>query len=258
MIFVFGVNRSELCLSLQSIYGKIDASVYFRRFFDMEFLLPETDSKPFCKSLINKYKLEKFFSELNKNTNDDNRRHGFATIPKFFPVFCRQMGLSLRDIDYCVRSIAFVAKNIKEEHYMHPHLLSVLIILRLKNPDLYLEFRDEKCYSCKVVNYIDEEIPFIRRESDFSIRLDFVEYQLYYIHESRLAHEEKDSSPLEQLILLRNYELPTHPEYLSERIKKSGKERGNQVLSTRRLMDDYLEIKDIFSLIELAGRTVQE
>ena len=203
MIFVFGINRSELCSALQSIYGKIDAGVYFRRFFDMEFSLPEIDSEPFCKSLMEKYKLNEFFSELSKNTNINPHDDDFSVISDFFPVFCRQMGLSLRDIDYCVRSIVFVAKNIKEQHYMYPHLISVLIVLRLKNPSLYLEFRDEKCYPCKVVDYIDEEIPVIRRgRSDFSRYLDFVEYQLYWIHKSRLAYEEKDSSPLEQLRLL--------------------------------------------------------
>ena len=262
MIFVFGVNRSELYSALQSIYGKIDASVYFRRFFDMEFSLPEMDSEPFCKHLINKYKLEKFFSELSENAKHNIHRDEFTDISEFFPIFCNQMGLSLRDIDYCVRSIVFVAKNIKEKHYMYPYLISVLIVLRLKNPNLYLEFRDEKCFSSKVVDYIDEEIPVIRRRrrrgTYFSNRLDLVERQLYYIHESRLAPGERDSSPLEQLKLLKGDKPLTHPEYLSERIKKSGKERGNQVLSMEKYIDNDLKINYIFSLIELASTPAQE
>ena len=32
MVFVFGVNRNELCSSIKSIYGEIDADVYLRRF----------------------------------------------------------------------------------------------------------------------------------------------------------------------------------------------------------------------------------
>ena len=258
MIFVFGVNRSELYSALQSIYGKIDASVYFRRFFDMEFSLPETYSEPFCKSLINKYKLKKFFSELSKNPNNDLHDDDFKAIFEFFPFFCRQMGLSLRDIDYCVRSIVFVAKNIKEEHYIYPHLISVLIVLRLKNPDLYLDFMYDKCFSSKVADYIDEEISIIRGESYVSKCLDYVEYQLYYIHESRLAPEEKDSSPVEQLRLLCNGQSLTRPEYLSEMTKKSDKARNLQVLSMDRSTYSYRRIKDIFNLIELASRTVQE
>ena len=263
MIFVFGINRSELYSALQSIYGKIDANVYFRRFFDMEFLLPEIDSELFCKSLIKKYKLNEFFSELSKNTNDNVHRNDFSMISGFFPVFCNQMGLSLRDIDYCVRSIVFVAKTIKEKHYMHPYLISMLIILRLKNPDLYLEFRDEKCYPCKVVDYIDEEISVNNRLPPFLNQLNFLESQLYYIHKFRLDHEGKDSSPLNQLILLINGELPTHPEYLSAMIKESNKERIDQIiLFLKELLNNPLHypltINYIFSLIELTGRTVQE
>ena len=258
MIFVFGVNRSELYSALQSIYGKIDANVYFRRFFDMEFSLPEMDSESFCKSLIEKHELNEFFSELSKNANNDVHRNDFTEISDFFPVFCRQMGLSLRDIDYCVRSIVFVANNIKEGHYMYPHLISVLIVLRLKNPDLYLEFRGEKCYPCKVMDYIDKEIPVIRRGRNFSRYLDFVEYQLYWIHKSRLAYKEKEASPLEQLKLLQDGKPLTRPEYLSKRTEKSGKERGDYVLSMDRTIHGYPRINDIFNLIELSSTPAQE
>ena len=47
MVFVFGINRDELCKSLNSVYGEIDTTVYLRRFFDMKFMLPEVDSEKF-------------------------------------------------------------------------------------------------------------------------------------------------------------------------------------------------------------------
>ena len=141
---------------------------------------------------------------------------------------------------------------------MYPHLISVLIVLRLKNPSFYLEFRDEKCYPCKVMDYIDEEIPVIRRGRDFSRYLDFVEYQLYWIHKSRLAYKEKEASPLEQLRLLCNGQSLTRPEYLSKRTEESGQERADQVLSMDRTIHGYPRINDIFNLIELASTPAQE
>ena len=259
MIFVFGVNRSELYSALQSIYGKIDANVYFRRFFDMEFLLPEIDSEPFCKSLIEKYKLDESFSELSKKANNKIHSKEFKDISDFFPVFCRQMDLSLRDIDYCVRSISFVANNIKEKHYMYPYLISVLIVLHLKNPNLYLNFMKEKCYPCTVMNYIDEEIPIIRRGSHFPYQLRFLEAQLYCLQSSFAYPERRDSSPLEQLKLLCNDESLTHPEYLSERTKKSDEEEIENLIKFFEEVGLYPPtINYIFTLIELAGRTVRE
>ena len=48
IVFVFGINRSELTKSLRSVYGEIDAGEYLRRFFDMEFVLPDADPANFC------------------------------------------------------------------------------------------------------------------------------------------------------------------------------------------------------------------
>ena len=142
---------------------------------------------------------------------------------------------------------------------MYPYLISVLVVLRLKNPDLYLEFRDGKCFSSKVVDYIDEEIPVIKRESQFSRHLDSVESQLYLIHPFRFAPDEIDSSPLVQLNLLQGASIPlTHPEYLSKRTAKSDGRRIDQLLPKNRPIYGYLKIKDICNLIELSGAIVQE
>ena len=51
MVFVLGINRDELCKSLKSLYGEIDADVYLRRFFDMEFILPEVGAEQFSRAL---------------------------------------------------------------------------------------------------------------------------------------------------------------------------------------------------------------
>ena len=59
MVFVFGLNRNELCKALSSVYGDIESDVYLRRFFDFEFNLSEVDSQKFAEHLINKYQLDK-------------------------------------------------------------------------------------------------------------------------------------------------------------------------------------------------------
>ena len=67
MVFVLGINRDELCSSLQSIYGSIDADVYLRRFFDMEFNLPEVNSETFARVLMQRYNLGEFSDELKRS-----------------------------------------------------------------------------------------------------------------------------------------------------------------------------------------------
>ena len=136
MVFVFGINRDELRSSIRSVYGEIDADTYLRRFFDMEFLLPDIDSKAFCRLLIGRYQLEQFFTRLSERPGYTDYYDGFERFSEFFPALCGYFGLSLRDIDYCVRLIVFIGKNATENTYLFQPLLSLLIILRLKNSGL--------------------------------------------------------------------------------------------------------------------------
>ena len=67
IVFVFGINRKELCSALQSIYGDIDVTVYLRRFFDMEFSLPEVNKEAFCRNWMGRFGLWSSFSRLIKS-----------------------------------------------------------------------------------------------------------------------------------------------------------------------------------------------
>ena len=128
MVFVLGINRGELCKSLQSIYGKIDADVYLRRFFDMEFVLPEVGAEQFSRHLIRKFELTEFFASLSKSANRKIHSEDFSMLDQYFPELWSRLGLSLRDIDYCVReplnNVARVAYNSPWElsETLEPHM----------------------------------------------------------------------------------------------------------------------------------------
>lgn len=97
IVFVFGINRDELCKSLKSIYGDIEADTYLRRFFDMEFQLPEIDAEQFCKHMFDRYELYNFFATPQR----PDRRHRQSEISYLstdLPVIWRYLGLSLRGI----------------------------------------------------------------------------------------------------------------------------------------------------------------
>ena len=70
MVFVFGLNRDELCKSLESVYGNIQTDVYLRRFFDFEFNLQEADSQGFTLHLIDKFEIGQAFQRLSDTTGD--------------------------------------------------------------------------------------------------------------------------------------------------------------------------------------------
>ena len=153
IVFVFGMNRDELCKALKSVYGEIDADVYLRRFFDMEFVLPRVDTEDFCRSVFSKYGLDEYFRSCD---NAD----GFHNLSHTMVILWSQIGLSLRDINYGARLIALVGKSLFDGQHMNSFVVGILIALKFKNPNLYTEFIDSNghCTGSTVMDFIDETI----------------------------------------------------------------------------------------------------
>ena len=221
IVFVFGLNRGELGKSVQSLYGEIDADVYLHRFFDMEFQLPEANAKAFCEYLIRKrYELNKFYGEAVRE---------LTSFKDFFPGFSSLIGLSLRDMDYCVRTIALVGKNLGGNSIFTPHylfVLAALIPLKLKNQPLYQKFIQGKSASAgaEVMNCINGWI-----DDKRDIRLDgnnglerYLDIMELYLYASAPQRQRDMRLAIGQLRLLAEGESVTHPQYLSKRTRNAG------------------------------------
>ena len=219
MVFVLGINRDELCSSIRSVYGEIEADTYLRRFFDMEFLLPDIDSKAFCRLLIGQYQLEQFFNEFSE----------------FFPAFCGSFGLSLRDIDYCVRQIVFIAKGATTNYSTFQPLLSMLIIFRLKNKSLYQEYIRGDRTGSEIMNYIDKLVPPENRNRELEKIFNKLEFDLYLVNRARFENDNKSIVALE---------------CLHENLKKGEKTPDTPYLSERTQKSDIGRIEDLHSIFE--------
>ena len=134
LVFVFGINRSELCQSIKAVYGEIDADIYLRRFFDVNFLLLEEDLESYCRHLLDQYELQEFFTESDLGRQEAiGFAHAFSSISK-------HLDLSLRDVDYCIRALAVVGRSFGTPKPLIPlgrYMLIALILLRIKEPKLY-------------------------------------------------------------------------------------------------------------------------
>ncbi len=232
MVFVFGINRDELCSSIRSVYGEIDADIYLRRFFDMEFLLPDIDSKVFYQYLIERYQLKKFYIMLSESTRLRAYFDGFERFSRFLPVLCGHFGLSLRDIDYCVRLIVFIGKTSMTTGLISQPLLSLLILLRLKNKTLYQEYIRGDRTGSEVMNYIDELFPFENRDRASARIFNDFEISLYLVDRTYSENKSKSIAELERLFEnLQNERQTARTPYLSELTQKSDVERIRNLLA---------------------------
>ena len=62
VIFILAVNRAQLAESVRALYGSgFNSDGYLRRFFDLDFRLPEPNREAFIDALLNKIRMGEFF-----------------------------------------------------------------------------------------------------------------------------------------------------------------------------------------------------
>ena len=156
IVFVFGINRAELTKALVSVYGEIEAGEYLRRFFDMEFTLPEPEPPRFCEYLVTRYGLDTFLA--NQRDRDSRNPPEVAHVVSFT---LGAMRLSLRDMDYCMRLLALASRDSEAKLAPALELFVTLVALRIANQGLYRDFVGGVARGADVINYINT-----RRQSD--------------------------------------------------------------------------------------------
>ena len=245
LVFVFGINRSELVKSLQSVYGEIDAGTYLRRFFDMEFTLPEPDPDGFCLSLLRRYGVDRFFTELDADPLRRYHEQQFNDIAWAFPVLLGYMGLSLRDMDYCVRLLALATREIEPSRSSYPMLLMPLIAVKVGNPDLYRRFTQGGARGAGLIDYFNE--CHVARDTALSPKAN----QDYLVHmEAAIYCADNAKNALRQLDGLLNGVKAEPPLYISKQtagvVGKSDPGAGH-LRTLRSLVEEYAGRKTGYS-----------
>lgn len=150
LIFVYGINRREMCKSIASIYGKIDTDVYVRRFFDMEFTLPAVNLHEYCSHMAEQYDME---TKLATARLDDGAWFAVAVTE----VLSTIGGLSLRDVEQCIRIAAFVIINMARGKGIFDYKAIVaVIVVRLINHDLYQRFARGEHVAGQMIDFLTE------------------------------------------------------------------------------------------------------
>ena len=179
IVFVFGLNRDELTKSLSSVYGDINTDVYLRRFFDFEFNIPEADSQGFALHLMDKFQLSQVFQSLSAEARNNVHVYDFESYVTFCPKLWSALSLSLRDIDYGIRLLALLTKNIPVGTSTNPLILGILIGMKFKKPEFYHSLAAGNFLTNEIMNYIDGELRRDRIDNDLSNFLDRAEGFLY-------------------------------------------------------------------------------
>ncbi|WP_297814364.1 P-loop NTPase fold protein [uncultured Helicobacter sp.] len=120
LVFVISIDKAQLSKSIQAIYGQIDTENYLRRFFDLEFILPNPSPQRFCEYLQEKLEIQTNLAEIFIADN-----FALRELQKILPQIKLLEMQQFQD-------------NNKEPIFDMQHAIFILLI-KIYRPDLYLQ-----------------------------------------------------------------------------------------------------------------------
>ena len=149
IVFVLAVNRSELAHSIRALYGsEFDAQGYLRRFFDVDFLLPDLGRKSFIETTLEAIQLNDYF----ERTKDRMARPEYETVKTLLLAFFDAPDLSLRRIAQAIHRLGLVFASLRSDQRSFAMTAVVALILRTVDSDLYHRFVRREASDRQVVD----------------------------------------------------------------------------------------------------------
>ena len=152
IVFVLGIDRIQMELSISSVYGGIDARGYLRRFIDLEVVLPRRPMGEFVSCQLEKSKLR----EVARAANDGIKIDRFAEV---FSTIADAEGLSLREVEHALRKFALVA--FARGHICHEWVIMAAFAVALSvyhDKGLYERFMRCECAPKEIADALFPEL----------------------------------------------------------------------------------------------------
>ena len=260
IVFVLGIDKIQLKISIESIYGsEMDTDNYLRRFIDINFSLPVASTPEFCKHMLEVHGLEVFFVKLSERAEHKVHTDEYAQFSSLFSKLVSGLGLSLREVEHIILSFVFVVRNMEVRTYMYPYMLAILLVLKVKDQELYQGFIQGKSSPAEVLDFLNPYVP-----PPEVGRPDILELQLYL---STYDDYRETNAIWAQLQLLSTGNELTEPEKLSIRARSMNKEGAEKFLwwwqqYRNKSFDggeiDIKALKRLISRIELASQVLAD
>lgn len=159
VVFVLAVNRLELAHSIEALYGnRFDAQGYLRRFFDVDFRLPEVDRVKFIDTILDGRNLDKHLGEaLPRNPiliNASEARLAGVLAREILRAFFSTSDLSLRRIVQAIHHLGLVFATATESQWRFPIAAVVALILRTVDRETYSRFCRGEITDMEVVDSV--------------------------------------------------------------------------------------------------------
>ncbi len=230
MVFIIGINRDQLCKSLSTVYGNINTDIYLRRFFDFEFNLPEADSQVFAEHLIDRFQLNEAFQSLSETSHNSVHNNDYDNYRRVLPKLSSALGLSLRDIDYSIRLLALLTRNVPLQTYTCPHLVVILIAMKFKSPEFYSSLISGDFLTREIIDYMCEEFRAYLIDDTLIQMIDRSEGFLYCSDRNNRRDQSSGEQAMTELEKDSSFSAGLSHSFLSRRAQNADSEQRRRII----------------------------
>lgn len=167
IVFVLSIDKVQLGHAICGYYGSdgIDSNEYLRRFFDLEYVIPEPNRKKFIEYLYGYYGFNEFMESKARSAsrefeNDKENLNILALL------FFNAGNYSLREIERTMARIRVALRSFTQKQAIFPELLIFLSYLLNRYPIVYESIKGCKYKYQELVGELDKIlIPLSNKEN---------------------------------------------------------------------------------------------
>ena len=177
VVFILGIDRSQLNHSIRSLYGsEFDATGYLRRFIDLDYRLPEPQAGNYCDYLFKYFGI----NELMKLQSNRNSEYEINQLKCSLSGLMSVAKMSLRVQEQTISRLRIVIQTIPKHELVYVNILSLLLFLREWNTNIYADIIEERIDLDQIIPQI-EALPKIKEGSRNYINIGMIEAYFFLI-----------------------------------------------------------------------------
>ena len=147
VVFVIAINRLELEHSIKVLYGNdFDSRGYLRRFFDIDFRLPDPDRKAFIQTRLEQIKFSEYL--------DRESRSDLETVESMLLSFFGSPKISLRNVSQALHRLGLVFASLRSDRKSFAISAVVALVLLTIDSELYRKFIRSEVSDKEVVDSV--------------------------------------------------------------------------------------------------------
>ena len=156
VVFILAINSTALAHSAKSMYGaEFDAERYFRRFFDLQFRLPDPSRESFADALLRSTRLQE---RIEAQQTDNSATLTFAKS------ILNSDGLSLRDAEQAAHRLGLILNMIDDPKPSMDFCALIGLAVMVFEPNVYAKFLHGETTDEEVFGILTNNLPFENRD----------------------------------------------------------------------------------------------